>query len=45
MALDLLGVPYRYVTGYAGEADLRLAVQRGESITIPRSYGYTWAAP
>lgn len=30
MALDLLGVPYRYVTGYAGEADLRLAVQRGE---------------
>jgi tripartite-type tricarboxylate transporter receptor subunit TctC len=30
MALDLLGVPYRYVTGYSGEADLRLAVQRGE---------------
>lgn len=30
MALDLLGVPYRYVTGYNGEADLRLAVQRGE---------------
>jgi len=30
MALDLLGVSYRYVTGYAGEADLRLAVQRGE---------------
>jgi hypothetical protein len=30
MALDLLGVPYRYVTGYSGEADLRLAIQRGE---------------
>ncbi|MBI2089556.1 MAG: hypothetical protein HYT78_12590 [Deltaproteobacteria bacterium] len=30
MALDLLGVPYRYVTGYGGEADLRLALQRGE---------------
>lgn len=30
MALTLLGVPYRYVTGYAGVAELRVAVQRGE---------------
>lgn len=38
MALDLLGVPYRYVTGYAGEADLRLAVQRGEINDLINSY-------
>jgi len=30
LALDLLGVPYRYVTGYAGVAELRVAIQRGE---------------
>jgi tripartite-type tricarboxylate transporter receptor subunit TctC len=28
--LDLLGVKYRYVTGYPGNADARLAMQRGE---------------
>jgi tripartite-type tricarboxylate transporter receptor subunit TctC len=42
MALELLGVPYRYVTGYAGEADLRLAVQRGEiNYTSEGLTGYT----
>ncbi len=42
MALDLLGVPYRYVTGYGGEADLRLAVQRGEiNYTSEGLTGYT----
>ena len=42
MALDLLAVPYRYVTGYAGEADLRLAVQRGEiNYTSEGLTGYT----
>lgn len=30
LALDLLGVPYRYVTGYAGVPELRVAIQRGE---------------
>lgn len=30
LALDLLGAPYRYVTGYAGVAELRVAIQRGE---------------
>lgn len=30
LALELLGVPYRYVTGYAGVAELRVAMQRGE---------------
>jgi hypothetical protein len=28
--LDLLGVNYKYVTGYPGAADVRLAIQRGE---------------
>jgi tripartite-type tricarboxylate transporter receptor subunit TctC len=28
--LDLLGVKYKYVTGYPGNADARLAMQRGE---------------
>jgi tripartite-type tricarboxylate transporter receptor subunit TctC len=42
MALELLGVPYRYVTGYAGESDLRLAVQRGEiNYTSEGLTGYT----
>jgi tripartite-type tricarboxylate transporter receptor subunit TctC len=42
MALDLLGVPYRYVTGYGGEADLRLAIQRGEiNYTSEGLTGYT----
>ena len=42
IALELLGVPYRYVTGYAGEADLRLAVQRGEiNYTSEGLTGYT----
>jgi tripartite-type tricarboxylate transporter receptor subunit TctC len=30
LALELLGVPYRYVTGYAGIPELRVAIQRGE---------------
>jgi tripartite-type tricarboxylate transporter receptor subunit TctC len=42
MALDLLGVPYRYVTGYGGEADLRVAIQRGEiNYTSEGLTGYT----
>lgn len=42
MALELLAVPYRYVTGYTGEADLRLAVQRGEiNYTSEGLTGYT----
>jgi tripartite-type tricarboxylate transporter receptor subunit TctC len=42
MALEILGVPYRYVTGYNGEADLRLAVQRGEiNYTSEGLTGYT----
>ena len=42
MALELLSVPYRYVTGYAGESDLRLAVQRGEiNYTSEGLTGYT----
>jgi putative tricarboxylic transport membrane protein len=42
MALDLLGIPYRYVTGYGGESDLRLAVQRGEiNYTSEGLTGYT----
>ncbi|MEK7378322.1 MAG: hypothetical protein AABZ71_05420, partial [Candidatus Binatota bacterium] len=30
LALGLLEIPYRYVTGYAGVAELRVAIQRGE---------------
>ncbi len=30
LQLDLLGMNYRYVTGYPGAADTRLALQRGE---------------
>ncbi len=30
LALDLLGVRYRYVTGYAAVPELRVAIQRGE---------------
>lgn len=42
MALELLGVPYRYVTGYKGESDLRLAVQRDEiNYTSEGLTGYT----
>jgi tripartite-type tricarboxylate transporter receptor subunit TctC len=42
MALDLLGVPYRYVTGYGGESDLRVAIQRGEiNYTSEGLTGYT----
>lgn len=42
MALELLGVPYRYVTGYPGEADLRLAIRRGEiNYTSEGLIGYT----
>jgi tripartite-type tricarboxylate transporter receptor subunit TctC len=29
-SLDMLGVPYRYVTGYRSSANARLALQRGE---------------
>jgi tripartite-type tricarboxylate transporter receptor subunit TctC len=42
MALELLGAPYRYVTGYPGESDLRLAIQRGEiNYTSEGLTGYT----
>ncbi len=42
MALELLGVPYRYVTGYKGESDLRLAIQRDEiNYTSEGLTGYT----
>jgi tripartite-type tricarboxylate transporter receptor subunit TctC len=42
MALEILGVPYRYVTGYPGESELRLAVQRGEiNYTSEGLTGYT----
>lgn len=42
MALELLGVPYRYVTGYTGESELRLALQRGEiNYTSEGLTGYT----
>lgn len=30
LQLDMLGMKYRYVTGYPGAADVRLAIQRGE---------------
>ena len=30
LQLDLLGMPYKYVTGYPGAADIRLALQRNE---------------
>ncbi len=30
LQLDLLGLPYQYVTGYPGAADIRLALQRNE---------------
>jgi len=30
LALDMLGVPYKYVTGYRSSARARLALQRGE---------------
>src|SRR5262249_14875066 len=30
LALDMLGVPYRYVTGYRSSMPARLALQRGE---------------
>ena len=36
-----MGVPYRYVTGYAGVAELRIAVQRGEiNVTSESLTGY-----
>lgn len=41
LALDLLGVPYRYVTGYAGVPELRVAIQRGEiNLTSESLTGY-----
>ncbi len=41
LAFDLLGVPYKYVTGYAGVADLRVAIQRGEiNVTSESLTGY-----
>ncbi|MBI4528016.1 MAG: hypothetical protein HY695_29830 [Deltaproteobacteria bacterium] len=41
-ALDLLGVSYRYVTGYPGVAELRVAIQRGEiNYTSESLTGYT----
>src|SRR5438874_11077086 len=30
VTLDMLGVPYRYVTGYRSSATARLALERGE---------------
>ena len=30
MQLDLLGITYKYVTGYGGAAEVRLALERGE---------------
>jgi tripartite-type tricarboxylate transporter receptor subunit TctC len=45
LAFDLLGVPYRYVTGYAGVAELRIAVQRGEiNVTSESLTGYNTGA-
>ncbi len=42
LALELLQVPYRYVTGYAGVAELRVAIQRGEiNYTSESLTGYT----
>jgi putative tricarboxylic transport membrane protein len=41
LALDLLGIPYRYVTGYAGVPELRVAIQRGEiNLTSESLTGY-----
>ncbi len=41
LAFDLLGVPYKYVTGYAGVAELRVAIQRGEiNVTSESLTGY-----
>jgi hypothetical protein len=31
MQLEMLGLPFRFVTGYPGTADIRLAIQRGEA--------------
>ena len=31
LQLDLLGLPYKYVTGYPGASDIRLAIQRNEA--------------
>ncbi len=30
LQLDLLGIPYKYITGYPGSAEVRLALQRNE---------------
>ncbi len=30
MQLDLLGIPYKYISGFRGSAEARLALQRGE---------------
>jgi tripartite-type tricarboxylate transporter receptor subunit TctC len=41
LAFDLLGIPYKYVTGYAGVAELRVAIQRGEiNVTSESLTGY-----
>ena len=41
LAFDQLGVPYKYVTGYAGVAELRIAIQRGEiNVTSESLTGY-----
>jgi tripartite-type tricarboxylate transporter receptor subunit TctC len=41
LAFDLLGVPYKYVTGYAGVAELRVAIQRAEiNVTSESLTGY-----
>lgn len=44
LAFDLMGIPYKYVTGYAGVAELRIAVQRGEiNVTSESLTGYNTA--
>ena len=37
MQLDLLGVPFKYITGYPGSAEARLALQRNELQMYPES--------
>jgi hypothetical protein len=37
MQLDLLGIPHKYITGYPGSAEARLALQRNELQMYPES--------
>lgn len=44
LALDLLGVPHRYVSGYKGVAEIRLAIKQGEvNYTSESLTGYSAA--